>query len=59
MFVVETALAAAVIRLVESSDLATSLATAARRRVEASFSLDAMVAGYTDLYGRLLRRGAA
>jgi glycosyltransferase involved in cell wall biosynthesis len=54
------ALAAAVLRLLREPGLAQRLGAAARRRVEAEFTLERMVRRMEDLYADLLaRRGVA
>lgn len=50
------AMAQAIIRMAGHRDLARSMGLAGRRRVEACFSLQAMVAGYQNLYDRQMRR---
>jgi glycosyltransferase involved in cell wall biosynthesis len=43
-----------IVRVLTEPDLALDLGTAARRRIEAGFSMDAVVGRYQEIYARLL-----
>lgn len=50
-----SALAAAVVRMLRERDVAEAFGAAGRRRVRERFSVEAMVSGNREVYGRLLR----
>jgi glycosyltransferase involved in cell wall biosynthesis len=52
----DTALAAAIVRLLGDAELRGTLGAAARRRVETTFSVEKMVAGIVEVYERFLGR---